>query len=116
MPQRDGWSPPESFQEHRDCALGALKTLGWVEILRGAIASVLLNSRVIAGPSITDENTRSLFQTECCLIAGAEQKGARVQRILKKRITSDGYYRVIIVGQLCLLSNDNRGGRIEWDK
>lgn len=110
MPQRDRWSPPESFQEHRDYALGALKTLGWVEILQGAIASVLLNSRVIAAPGITDENTRSLFQTECCLVAGAEQKGARVQRILEKGITRDGYYRVIILGQLCLLSNGNRGG------
>lgn len=57
---------------------------------------VLLNSQVIAASSITVENTGPLFQTECFLIAGAEKKGATVQRTMEKGITIHDYYSVIL--------------------
>lgn len=67
-----------------------------METLQGAISSVLLNPQVIAASSTTFENTGPLFQMECFLIAGAEKKGATVQRIMEKGITIHGYYSVIL--------------------
>jgi len=91
MLQQDRRSPPESFQEHqRHCNLELL-TLGWIKTLRAVVSSVLLSSHALAASSITDENTGSRFQTECCLTAGAEKKGATVQRVMAKRIPVHGY-------------------------
>lgn len=52
--------------------------------------------------------THDLYsKPECCLIAGAEKKGATVQRIMEKGIKIHGYYSIIILGQLCLSCNGN---------
>lgn len=43
--------------------------------------------------------THDLYsKPECCLIAGAEKKGATVQRIMEKGIKIDGYYKYYYSG------------------